>query len=174
MCSPRRPRRPWSDVRPGAVRRTPGSSAWPDPPPGSTVNARVCGSPRSGSTAVVDGATAWHPSSPPTADPPTDQHSGRRCQVAAAGRCSSPARRVLLVEKTSVAVPPLGWVRRLSGRPAPRTPAPRSTCGRRSYRNPDAECAESDGHHRRCRQNCCAPAIRALLMAARARYRRRR
>ena len=53
-----RQRRRWSD------RQTRGSSAnaglvgIADPPPGSTVNARVCESPRSGSTAVVDGATA--------------------------------------------------------------------------------------------------------------------
>ena len=60
----RRTEIPWPcpDVRAGSdqreLRRRPGWSAAVEPPPGSTVNANALELPRSGSTAVVDGATA--------------------------------------------------------------------------------------------------------------------
>ena len=81
-----------------------------EPPGGSTVNASACESPRSDSTAVVDGATSSASIVPaecgPSGRPAT---SGRPSPAWVARRCSSPARRRCWSwENTTVAVPPVG------------------------------------------------------------------
>ena len=98
-------------LRPAAVRRTPGWSAGVEPLPGSTVNASAFELPRSGSTAVVDGATAAASMVPADRAPfASDQpHLVHRARLRAGRRCSSPARAALRSrENTTVAVPPVG------------------------------------------------------------------
>ena len=57
MFSPRPPRRRWSDDQVSGSSANAGLVGATDPPGGSTVKASVLDVPRSGSTAVVDGAT---------------------------------------------------------------------------------------------------------------------
>jgi gamma-glutamyl:cysteine ligase YbdK (ATP-grasp superfamily) len=56
-CWPRPQRRAWSERQVSGSSAKMGLVGITDPPPGSTVKARVLELPRSGSTAVVDGAT---------------------------------------------------------------------------------------------------------------------
>ena len=83
---------------------------WAEPPGGSTVNASACESPRSDSTAVVDGATFLASIVPAECGPSgRSATSGRRSPAAGGATLfitSTPA--FFSWENTTVAVPPVG------------------------------------------------------------------
>ena len=130
---------------------------------GSTVNASVCESPRSGSTAVVDGATFLASIVPAECGPlVVDQpHLVDGSRLAAARHCSSPARRRSSRGRT----PPSPCRRSESWPDTVRTSGAANTCsavdgaGCRPQRHSNSERTEPDDQRRRGGQHDGLPAL---------------